>query len=182
MHVLITIDGVDGVGKTSVAKMLATELGFIYYKSPGFPFNEMRDEVNLRAGPIERFAFYRLATSNDSMVIKKLLESNSVVCDRYIASTIAYHVTMDKRIHSLVNRDDLLVPNLSVLLSADTLVRNKRILARAEQKGDHSIERSSAFLDNVAEEFSRMKMFEVNTSNISIQEVVHRIRLKFEKG
>lgn len=45
MTAFVTIDGVDGVGKTTTARLLATSRGFQYYKSPSGPFEDLRKEV-----------------------------------------------------------------------------------------------------------------------------------------
>lgn len=139
-HVFISLDGVDGVGKTTVAKLLAADGSFQYHKSPAGPFAQLRKEVDAHATPLERYCFYRLATQFNSVQISQLLETNSVVCDRYIASTAAYHIAMDARIRVIHNDAGLLKPHFAFLLGARSEVRDKRILERAKVLSDVKLE------------------------------------------
>lgn len=176
--VFITIDGVDGVGKTTVAQLLASGGAFHYYKSPAGPFAQLRREVDNHATPLERYCFYRVATQYDSTKIGQLLEGTSVVCDRYIASTVAYHVAMDARVRAVHSDDGLLKPDFAFLLGARSEIRDKRILERAKMKilSDAKLEGDSALLDRVAEIFRSFDLIYVDTSDITAEEVVGEIK------
>lgn len=181
-HIFVSIDGVDGVGKTTIAKLLTADGSFLYHKSPAGPFAQLRKEVDARANPLERYCFYRLATQFDSMQISKLLETNSVVCDRYIASTAAYHIAMDARIRIIHNDGGLLKPNFAFLLGARSEIRDKRILERARIISDVKFERNSALLDRVAEIFLSFGLIYIDTSNIAAEEVVVAIKRIIVQG
>ncbi len=45
MNLFVSIDGVDGVGKTTVAKLLADDEPFQYYRSPTGPFAPDRNAI-----------------------------------------------------------------------------------------------------------------------------------------
>lgn len=175
-HVFISLEGVDGVGKTTVAKLLAVDDSFRYYKSPGGPFAQLRKEVDARATPLERYCFYRVATQFDSVQINQLLGIKSVICDRYIVSTAAYHIAMDARIRVIHNDTGLLKPHFAFLLGARSEVRDKRLLERAKMSSDIEIERNSAFLDRVAELFMSFGLICVDTSDIMAEEVAMTIK------
>ena len=150
----ISIEGVDGVGKTTVAKMLEAAGSFTYYYSPAGPFRELRKEVDIRSAPLERYCFYMEATRFDSGQIQQLLDrGNSVVCDRYVLSTWAYHLAMDSRIAQIHDETNILQPDLSFLITAATSVRDQRIYDRKRVVSDRSIECNGTFLDRVAENF-----------------------------
>src|SRR5688572_29564103 len=148
-HIFVSLEGVDGVGKTTVAKLLATEGPFQYYKSPAGPFAQLRKEIDEHATPLERYCFYRLATQFDSKQISRLLEKGPVVCDRYITSTAAYHIAMDGRIRIIHNEEGLLKPHASFLLSARSEIRDRRILQRTTVRSDIKLEANSTLLDHV---------------------------------
>lgn len=175
-NVFITIDGVDGVGKSTVAKLLAADSSFQYHKSPTGPFAQFRKEVDAHASPLERYCFYRLATQFDSKQVERLLKIGSVVCDRYIASTAAYHIAMDARIRIIHHDEELLKPHFSFLLGARSEIRDKRILERAQVMSDIALERDSVFLDRVANIFMLFGLIYIDTSNISAEEVAATIR------
>jgi len=181
-YVFISLDGVDGVGKTTVAKLLAVDGSFQYHKSPAGPFAQLRKEVDAHASPLERYCFYRLATQYDSVQISQLLERGPVVCDRYIASTAAYHIAMDARIRVIHNDTGLLKPHFAFLLSARSEIRDKRLLERAKISSDIEIERNSAFLDRVAEIFMSFGLIYTDTSDITAEEVTETIRRIVAKG
>lgn len=181
-HVFISFDGVDGVGKTTVAKLLATDGSFQYHKSPAGPFAQLRKEIDAHATPLERYCFYRLATQFDSVQISRLLEKGSVVCDRYIASTAAYHIAMDARIRVIHDDDGLLKPHFAFLLGARSEIRDKRLLERAKMSSDIEIERNSAFLDRVAELFMSFGLIYIDTSDITAEEVAETIGRIVAKG
>lgn len=175
-NLFISIDGVDGVGKTTVAKLLATSCSFQYHKSPSGLFAHLRKEVDNHANPLERYCFYRLATQFDSSQIEQLLLNGPVICDRYIASTAAYHFAMDHRIGAIHNDGGLLKPDFAFHLSARSEVRDKRISTRASALSDVKLEHNSSFLDRVAEEFMSFDLIYIDTSDITIEEVVAKMR------
>lgn len=181
-HVFISLDGVDGVGKTTVAKILAIDESFRYHKSPAGPFAQLRKEVDAHANPLERYCFYRLATQFDSVHISQLLKTSSVVCDRYIASTAAYHIAMDARIRVIHNDAGLLKPHFAFLLGARSEVRDKRILERAKVLSDLKLEGNSALLDRVAEIFMSFGLLYVDTNDMTAKEVATKIKRIIAQG
>ncbi|MFA5777990.1 MAG: hypothetical protein WC870_00640 [Candidatus Paceibacterota bacterium] len=175
-HVFISIDGVDGVGKTTVAKLFATDCGYHYHKSPSGMFAQLRSEVDLHATPLERYCFYRLASQHDSAQISQLLQTTSVICDRYIASTAAYHFAMDPRIREIHEESTLLIPHFAFLLEARSDVRKDRMAKRATITSDATLERNGAFLDQVNEVFRTLGLISVDTSDVTVEEVVATVR------
>lgn len=181
-HIFVSLDGVDGVGKTTVAKLLASDGSFQYYKSPAGPFAQLRKEVDTHATPLERYCFYRLATEFDSVQISRLLKTKSVVCDRYVASTVAYHIAMDARIRVIHNDAGLLKPHFAFLLGARSEVRDKRILERAKVLSDAKIEGDSTLLDRVAEIFMSFGLTHIDTSDMTAEEIATTIKSIIARG
>ena len=181
-HVFVSIEGVDGVGKTTVAKLLAADGSFQYHKSPAGPFAKLRMEVDPHATPLERYCFYHLATQFDSMQISRALETNSVVCDRYIASAAAYHIAMDARIRVIHDEVGILKPHFAFLLEARSDIRDHRILERANMLSDAKIEKDSALLDRVAQTFKTLDLISIDTSEMTAEQVVHAIQHIIAQG
>lgn len=146
-NIFITIEGVDGVGKTTVSKLLTEEMNATYYKSPGDVFLNFKTKVESPLNIFGRYSFYRLAVQSDSEKIKKNLESCTVVSDRYIASTFVYHSVMDPDIKKIHNEIGILKPDFSFLLVASSKVRDQRILSRNESI--NWIEENSILLDKM---------------------------------
>ena len=86
----IVLEGIDGSGKTTVGKRLAKELGADFCQVPmGF---WKRNRVIFDNGkPFFRFIYYVVATIHISANISRILRDNTVVCDRYIYSTIDHN-------------------------------------------------------------------------------------------
>ena len=177
MSLFISIDGVDGVGKTTVCEALAEALEAIYFKSPSQPFNFIRKLVDTNINPLTRYFFYRAAIQNDSQHIQELLASgHSVICDRYIFSTYAYHLALDERVEKLYEQTGIVMPSKSILLSASPEVRWKRISQRFINQGyDKELEKDIALQNKVASIFQTLDMYEVDTSNITVNETVDLI-------
>ena len=87
---LIVIDGIDGVGKTTTAKLLANKLNGIYFPTPNEQVKGIRDYFG-QGNKTAKYLFYLGALINSSEEIFQLLYANNVVVDRYLASTICYH-------------------------------------------------------------------------------------------
>ena len=168
--------------RRTAAQPLASECAFHYYKSPAGTFAQLRKEVDKHATPIERYCFYRTATQYDSSQIGQLLEKTSVVCDRYIASTVAYHIAMDARIRVIYGVVGLLKPDFAFLLGARSDVRDKRILERGKMLSDAKFEGDSVFLDRVAEIFTSFGLIYIDTSDITAEEVTTEIRRVVLRG
>lgn len=180
MNTFISIDGVDGVGKTTVAKLLAAAGDIQYYKSPSGPFEVLRREVDKYASPIGRYSFYRLAVEHDSKEIAKLLEKGSVVSDRYLASTLAYHLVLDPRIREIHQEDGLLKPTFPILLSARADVRIRRLEERRKKEGravsDIKLEDNIVVMNSVGDVFRTLNLIEIDTGDMTAEEVVARIK------
>jgi dTMP kinase len=129
----ICLEGLDGVGKTEVASLLARRISYQFFQSPGGSFGKARKIVDDgQLSPLTRYFFFRAATQNDSKHIAEILKSSGVVCDRYIYSTVAYHAAMDERVRQVFETTDLLLPDRTILLVARDEVRKARL-----EKRDH---------------------------------------------
>ncbi len=175
MGLLICVDGIDGAGKTTVAKKLCANGDFHYFQSPSGPFKWLRKWADRWLPPLKRYKFYMWGNVFSSIQIWWLLKrGKSVVCDRFWASTVAYHVAMDKRILGVHHYRLLVKPSLYFILEVRSDIRNKRILKRPESK---KAEKNSVFLDRVAVVFRELDgSFQyLDTSGKTPKEVVREI-------
>ncbi len=194
-HLFIVVEGVDGVGKTSVAKRLASEIGAKYILTPMAPLDEIRLQVSnsesvtltkyindlqdLRV----RFCYYLWAVAHASHQIEKLLISNHVVCDRYISSTLAYHFALDSSL-AYFNIDwlNILRPNHEYLLTVgDDEEWNRRLGVRPQQnRSDEYIENDLILLRRVEQEYRRLGLDVIDTSELTVDEVMWVILKKLD--
>lgn len=126
------IEGVDGVGKTTMAKLLVKHLEGIYYKTPPEPYASRYfefDGTNTR----KRFEFFLESIVYASQEIRLLLkEGISVVADRWIWTTLAYHIQQDRMLRAEVSRatKKVLLPQKAFLIRVHPDVWRTRVLQR----------------------------------------------------
>lgn len=87
----IVLEGISGSGKTEIGIKLAEQISAQYYRTPPALFRQIREEANRSLCLEARFLFYLSSVVQASLEISKILETQSVVCDKYIWSTICYH-------------------------------------------------------------------------------------------
>lgn len=181
----ISLDGVDGVGKSTIADLIVKNNAgsFSKYKRKYGPLASFIPEINIitRSCPILRYAFYKLGTAYDGKEISQnLLPLSSIVADRYIFSLGAYSIALDERIRDVYSEDGIFMPNFSFILVCSSEVRKNRMKAR----GDYVDEAQQAVLDKVQEEFLRIgrereegstKIHVIDTTEHTEEEIVNQI-------
>lgn len=88
---LIVLEGISGSGKTEIGEQLSQQISAQYYTTPPAMFRKIREEADRTLCLKSRFLFYLSSVVQASWEISKILETQSVVCDKYIWSTICYH-------------------------------------------------------------------------------------------
>ena len=137
-----------------------------------------RKTVDESVDPLRRYFFYRAAVQYDSGEIAKLLETSSVVCDRYIYSTFAVHAAMDEKIQALFELTGLVMPDHVFLLTADEAVRKKRL---AERSVVSALE-SNFVLQRKADELFKLQGHPaIDTTNTTADEVVEIILSRLQQ-
>lgn len=151
----IVVEGIDGSGKTTLAKRL-TE----HYRALGKKVHMTREPGG--TGIAEQLRYY--LTTNDSnevitpqaqimlafaarfqhnVLIEKLLRDGYIViCDRYYASTVAYNLTLneaDSQWYTLFKRlaSECITPDFTFYLKVSPHTSNKRIAERNETISFH---------------------------------------------
>jgi dTMP kinase len=176
-HPFVCIEGIDGVGKSTVSRKLAAALSGTYYKTPPPPYDSMRAIIDQKVGPCARFYFYLSAVSFASVEIGALRRIQPVVCDRYIYSTLAYHITMDECFRGHTLPPSLLMPDATFLLVAGETERLRRLVGRKEELSSHdsTLEANREYLAAVEREFRLFDLEVIDTTNHRADEIVNLI-------
>ncbi|BBG23965.1 dTMP kinase [Sulfuracidifex tepidarius] len=176
---LVSIEGIDGSGKTTLALKLVERLQktgrrSLYTKEPFTP--ELTGMIE-RLGWNDPVALTLLFSADRRIHVKWMEEQNAevVITDRYVHSTIAYQSAMgiEKEWIALVN-SKFPQPQLTVLLDVDPNVAVSRI-----KKGDiFDFPEKRRLLEKVREkylELARGDTFLVVDANRPIEEIQERV-------
>ena len=148
----IAVEGADGTGKSTQARLLAEQMGALFTREPGgTPLGErIRDLVLDPSGapPVDRAEALLMAAARAQHVAEvvepALSAGRDVVSDRYVASSVAYQGYgrgLGAEAVMAVNRfaTNGLQPDLVVLITVDVRVAVRRLgedLDRIERAGD----------------------------------------------
>ena len=136
----LTIDGVDGVGKTTVCKKIEQITGWSILHSPSPPFSDkgIREAVDRHCDGLTRAMFYRTAVQHDARwITERLCAGQNVVSDRSPLSTWIYgwdELERSAQYESLF-WTSLPRPDCRVVLTACAAMRRKRLSERRAQDG-----------------------------------------------
>lgn len=180
-NIFITIEGIDGAGKSTIASMLAERIGAAHIKTPDARFSDDRQRIDTQGTIEEKYEFYISSLEKHQTEIRSLLKEKPIVCDRYIHSTIAYQWPTEEEppndIKSLFPK--LTWPDLSVLLTVSKKVSRERISQREKETGiitttDHNL----PLLEKAHQRFISMPdLIQIDTSEKTPEQVCNLILL-----
>lgn len=175
--IIVVIEGVDCVGKTTLAKSICNEPGWSYLYTPREPFSSIRKEIEGMKDLNARFFYYISCVVGVQQHIKSILDDGkNIVIDRYVYSTFVMHKTLGVDTECVDrNRMNIYHGDCKILLSASSDVRTQRMLQRNTGRTvDYSIEQRQDVLDMAQDEFRKMPLKEIKTDNLSMDEVYGR--------
>lgn len=161
---LITLEGIDGTGKSSIAKMLETkfpEAVFTREPTRGWIGEAVKQSIESDTDPLaELFLFVADHAEHIAKVIKPaLLEGKLVISDRYSDSRYAYQgATLSNMFDDAmgwvqgIHRGWTIVPDLTILFTIDPAVA----VARCGIRGEHTKFEKIEFLRTVQENFVKL--------------------------
>jgi dTMP kinase len=178
MPFFIVLEGLDGVGKSTLSRRLADECGYQLMTTPGEDILPMRSDImnGLGSSQTARALFYAATVQAEGEKTRACTQQGkTVVMDRYRASTIAYAkqrgVTMDLAgaLSSAVQ------PHLSILLTLDETERQQRLLTRGTTAED--IETlNPEFRDGVLTSLKAMCDIELDLTGADEDEAFRQLR------
>ena len=181
MNKLIVLEGIDGVGKTTIALELKkalkkTGISAILYedyekKHPGF--NSLKPLV--KKIPITgSHLFYLASAVYKSEEIRKLLKKHWVICDRYFYSTMAYHQAKGSNLKTN-HLACLLEPDYKFLLTINEETRKKRVQQKSYiTKADLISKTKDSFPYKMENSFKKMGLRNIDNS-APVKETINKI-------
>ena len=177
---LITLEGIDGTGKSTAARRLAEQLGFKFTATPGDEYMPIRESATL-----SRYSGYYYYLSS-CYYVSELAKSQNIVCDRYIHSTIAYNWPFSGKYPEDLYAyfEGLRRPEKSFLLCAAEVVRRERMSERKRQGGIISeLDGDFAGQDRAQKVYlSFPELIQIQTDSLSLDEVVKILVQKVKHG
>lgn len=132
IHSLYVFEGVDGTGKTSLAKSFAKKINGEYYKGIPKIFRPLKNFVDRKLPPQIRYKFYLLGNKIMYRELKSLLKDKNVVVDQYVYCTVAFHtVSLNKK---LKNPAPPITPKIIFYLTAPWNEIDRRLNERGKRK------------------------------------------------
>ena len=134
----IVIEGLDATGKSTLVENLSNAISAVKLSCPpdvylpSLTVNSARtyfDTLN----PLQRRAFYRFSNLVASQEVTMHIAESDVIMDRYWTSTAAFAAMDDGFEHDIelgVYPEEILVPDLVILLTVDEKNRLKRLTGR----------------------------------------------------
>lgn len=181
----ISIEGMDGVGKSTTCKLLAERLGYKFVEKPlHYLFDEnetdfseyikIRDKVNANPNRIFTSWFYGFG----SIYMYEKFKNENIVTDRHFASNYAWSGTENNgEVYDLLIQK-LGVPKLTVILYSPSEVIVERLKSRDKNDSDIAKATNSEKIYSKMIEFCKMKglpFIVIDTSTLTPHEVVDKI-------
>lgn len=190
----ISIEGMDGVGKSTTCTLLAEKLGYEFVEKPmhfitdpeseeldNYPnYFKVRDIVNTSGNKFLSSWFYALGTI---YMYEKYKESN-IVTDRHLLSNFAWSGAEESQAVFDLMANTLAKPKLTVILYAKPEAIKARLISRDVNDSDiKKINQSETIykkMVNFCDKYKFPYLF-IDSSNLNPEEVVQKIIDRLEE-
>lgn len=155
----IVLEGLDGVGKTTLAHAIAERIGAVYMREPGGSAvsEQIRNvlkskEVGVEDNPAaELMLAWAARLYNVPRIIEMLDDGVDVVCDRWVISTVLYQGQSESLIDDILTLHDKLkediFPDYTIILETKNKATPDQMVARGAY--DHLDERGARLSETV---------------------------------
>lgn len=182
MH--IAIEGLDGAGKTSTAKLLASEMGYIFLRNPIYNLvsedgiHSFIKNLNKVNGDLyENVASLFYGAGN--LYLNYFKPEKNIITDRHLCSTYLWNINRNNKIVFDFLVEECGKPDLTIILYAEANIRKKRILDRNPHDPDLEKDIFNDEKYDRAMEFVKqynMNYIYLDNSYMTIEETVNEIK------
>ena len=186
----ISIEGMDGVGKSTTCKLLSERLGYKFVEKPlHYLFDEsedkfdeyirIRDQVNANPNRVFTSWFYGLG----SIYMYEMFKDENIVTDRHFASNYAWSGSDNNgEVYDLLIQK-LGKPKLTVILYSPSETIVNRLISRYVNDSDIAKAKKSENIYRRMIDFCKTRELPyliIDTSNLKPEEVVDEILKRLE--
>jgi len=183
----INIEGISGVGKSTIVSLLADKLSATIVKTIPEEFNKLRHFIDnskfLNIDTLNsRFCFFLSATFYCSDIIKKKQDfCKTIITESYFYRAIAYHKGMGATLNIDLPRD-ILIPCHNFYLVCNEKNRSIRRNNRKKRTNDW-IELSEQKINYILEEYKKFYycMHVIDTTDYTPREISNQIMTLLKK-
>ena len=176
---IVSIEGMDGVGKTTVARNIEKDLGFVYVKDPLKELFELSDENLFK---ISNKVFN---SKNDRLIALYLAlgdcyalseyQNMNIIMDRHVLLNYFWNGNSDTESIFKMQVDCFGKPDLTILLLASPQTRRKRISSR--NPNDPDLKKQRMFKEDYSIILDFLEKYgynyvPVDTEQLSIEDMV----------
>lgn len=139
MGKFIVLEGLDGVGKSTLAQGVAQSLGGVLASTPGTEFASVRGDIlqALKHDQLGKALFYAATVSLQGRIAtEQARHGGTVVMDRYWASTVAYARARGVTADLDALTPSFAKPDITVLITLDESQRVTRLKRRGATAED----------------------------------------------
>lgn len=187
----ISIEGMDGVGKSTTCKLLSERIGYKFVEKPlHYLFDEaedkfdeyikIRDRVNANPNRVFTSWFYGLG----SIYMYEMFKDENIITDRHFASNYAWSgADNNGEVYDLLIQK-LGKPKLTVILYSPSETIVNRLISRDVNDSDIVKAKKSESVYKRMIDFCKTKELPylvIDTSNLKPEEVVDRIVEELKK-
>lgn len=191
----VTFEGIDGAGKSTQAALCAEWLkgllgdsNILLTKEPGgWPGGESLRDALLSGGLSDPWGEFYVFLADRLEHVKKVIrpaleEGKTVICERYIDSTLAYQVWGRglplKRVNELMQWHNFPMPDLTLFFDLPLEEALRRLNARGERdelEDEIFLSRVREGYKSIVGEYDRIKVVDATLDVWSVHEVVRDI-------
>lgn len=176
---IVSIEGMDGVGKTTVARNIEKDLGFVYVKDPLKELFELSDEN------LSKISNKVFNSKNDRLIALYLAlgdcyalseyQNMNVIMDRHVLLNYFWNGNSDTESIFKMQVDCFGKPDLTILLLASPQTRRKRI--RSRNPNDPDLKKQRMFKEDYSIILDFLEKYgynyvAVDTEQLSIEDMV----------